>query len=77
MADILKAGKTVKTNTKIQKNTPMKEAKGKLSPGAKTAAKMREIANKLTDEQRETGMSAAMQVIYGDDKKVGVHAVRH
>ena len=54
----------------------MKEEKGKVSPGAKTAAKMRETANKLTDVQREAGMSAAMQVIYGEDKKAGVHAVR-
>ena len=54
----------------------MKEAKGKASPGTKTAAKMREIANTLTDEQRKAGMSAAMQVIYGGDKKTGVHAVR-
>jgi hypothetical protein len=42
----------------------MKEAKGKISPGAKTAAKMRETANKLTDAQREAGMSAAMRIIY-------------
>jgi hypothetical protein len=77
MADISKAAKAVKTtNTKIQKKTPMKEEKGKVSPGAKTAAKMRETANKLTDVQREAGMSAAMQVIYGEDKKAGVHAVR-
>jgi hypothetical protein len=55
----------------------MKEAKGKVSPGAKTAAKMREAANALTDEQRKAGMSAAMQVIYGEGKKAGVHAIRH
>jgi len=55
----------------------MKEAKGKIGSGAKTAAKMREVANLLTDEQRKAGMSAAMQVIYGGDKKAGVHAVRH
>ncbi len=55
----------------------MKEAKGKASPGAKTAARMREIANTLTDEQRRAGISAAMQVIYGEGKKAGVHAVRH
>jgi hypothetical protein len=41
----------------------MKAEKGKVSAGAKTAAKMREIANKLTDAQREAGLSAAMQVI--------------
>ena len=55
----------------------MKAAKGKTSPGTKAAAKMREIANTLTDEQRKAGMSAAMQVIYGEDKKAGVHAVRY
>jgi hypothetical protein len=55
----------------------MKERKRKLSQGAKTAAKMRALANKLTDAQREAGMSAAMQVIYGEDKRAGVHAVRH
>jgi len=55
----------------------MKEAKGKVSPGAKTAAKMRETANTLADEQRKAGMSAAIQVIYSEDKMTGVHAVRH
>jgi hypothetical protein len=54
----------------------MKEAKSKVSRGTKAAAKMRAIANTLTDGERKAGMSAAMQVIYGRSPKARVHAVR-
>lgn len=48
----------------------------KTSPGAKAAAEMRAVANKLTDEKRDESMSFALQVIYGKSKKAA-HAVRH
>jgi len=51
--------------------------KAKVSPGTKIASEMRSTANKLTDAQRDDAMSLAMQIIYGGDKKAGVHAVRH
>ncbi len=50
--------------------------KAKVSPGTKIAAKMRSVANKLSDEQRDESMSFAMQVIYGKGKTAS-HAVRH
>jgi hypothetical protein len=50
--------------------------RAKVSPGAKIAAEMRSVANKLTDEQRDESMSFAMQVIYGKGKAAS-HAVRH
>jgi hypothetical protein len=52
-----------------------KTSKAKSSSGAKTAAEMRAMANKLTDKERDESMSFAMQVIYGKGKKVA-HAVR-
>jgi len=48
----------------------------KVSPGTKIASAMRSVANKITDTQRDDAMSTAMQIIYGRDKKAGVHAVR-
>ena len=58
----------------MSKQEPKRQAK--VSPGTKTAAEMRSVANKLTDDQRDDAMSLAMQIIYGGDKKAGVHAVR-
>jgi len=52
------------------------KGRSKVSPGAKIAAEMRSVANKLTDEQRDGAMSFAMQVIYGKGKTAS-HAVRH
>jgi hypothetical protein len=55
---------------------PSKATKtAQLTPGAKTAAEMRTVANTLSDEQRDESMSLAMQVIYGKGKKAA-HAVR-
>jgi hypothetical protein len=65
-------------NQKGQRKMAKQESKrqAKVSPGTKIAAEMRSAANKLTDDQRDDAMSLAMQIIYGGDKKTGVHAVR-
>ena len=64
-----------KGQRKMANKEPKRQAK--VSPGTKSAAEMRSVANKLTDDQRDDAMSQAMQIIYGGDKKAGVHAVRH
>jgi hypothetical protein len=53
-----------------------KSGRNKTSLGTTVAQQMRAEANKLTDQQRDESMAAAMQVIYGKGKTAS-HAVRH